>query len=228
MSRNCVVIVAAGQGKRMSAGVNKLLLNLRNKPILAYTLEAFEQSRCIDEIVLVTAEHEMEYCKNEIIGKYNIQKVSKIVAGGSERNISVYNGLKAVEACDIILIHDGARPFVSEEIIEQGIHYAKLYGACTCGVTPKDTIKVKDEQGFSVETPNRNSLFSVQTPQCFDYKILLECHERISREKFAVTDDTMAVERYGYKVFLYEGSYKNIKITTPEDLFIGEKFLEIL
>ena len=122
----------------------------------------------------------LEYCKKEIVEKYKINKVLKIVVGGKERQDSVYNGLKAIDDCEIVLIHDGARPFVTFEIIENGIRYAKLYGACTCGVIPKDTMKIKDEEGFSAGTPDRNKLFSVQTPQCFKYSLIFNCHEKLS------------------------------------------------
>ena len=160
------------------------------------------------------------------IKKYDIKKVSKVVSGGKERQNSVYNGLSCLTNCDIVLIHDAARPFVDDRIIEEGIKYANIYGASASGMTPKDTIKVKDEKGFSLETPERNTLFSVQTPQCFKYDMIVNCHKKIAEEKIKVTDDTMVAERYGNKVYLYEGSYNNIKITTPEDLIIAEKILE--
>jgi 2-C-methyl-D-erythritol 4-phosphate cytidylyltransferase len=228
MSKICAVIVAAGKGTRMGADVNKQFLNIKNKPILYYTLKAFASCTSIDEIILVTAKDEMQYCKSEIIKKYNINKVSNIVEGGRERQHSVFNGLMASKDCDIVLIHDGARPFVNDRIIEEGIEYAKKYGACTCGVQPKDTIKVREENGFSKNTLNRDSLFSVQTPQCFKYDLIVSCHEKISSECVKITDDTSVVEYFGHKVYLYEGSYNNIKITTPEDLVIGEKILENL
>ncbi|MGL4731798.1 MAG: 2-C-methyl-D-erythritol 4-phosphate cytidylyltransferase [Clostridium sp.] len=223
---NKVIVLAAGKGKRMGANKNKQFLEIDNKPILYHTLMAFNQNELIDEIILVSAKEEIEYCKKEVVEKYNIEKVKKIVAGGKERQNSVLNGINQLENCEIVLIHDGARPFVDDEIIKNSIVYAKKHGACACGVTPKDTIKIKDENGISVETPDRNNLFAVHTPQSFKYDIITECHRKISQENIAVTDDTMVVEHYGYKVFLYEGSYKNIKITTPEDLLLAEKIIE--
>lgn len=228
MSKVCAVIVAAGRGTRMRAGINKQFLNIKGKPILYYTLKAFENCTLVDEIILVTAIDEIEYCKNEIIKKYNIDKVSNIVAGGAERQHSVYNGLKSLSDCEVVIIHDGARPFVDRRIIEEGIEFARKFGACTCGVPPKDTIKVKDKTGFSRITLNREELFSVQTPQCFNYDLILNCHERILQDSVKVTDDTSIAEYYGHQVYLYEGSYNNIKITTPDDLIFGERVLDNL
>lgn len=226
MSKACAIIMAAGKGKRMGSTINKQYLNIKGKPLLFYTLMAFSKCDLIDDIILVTGENEMNYCKREIIEKYGINKVSQIVKGGKERQHSVLSGLLAAKDCDIVLIHDGARPFVSYGIIEEGIKFAKLYGATACGVMPKDTIKIKNHDGFVVDTLDRNFLVNVQTPQCFKYDLILDCHKRLLEEGAYVTDDTMVVERYGNKVFLYEGSYNNIKITTPEDLIIGEKIIE--
>lgn len=226
MSNNYAIVLAAGRGKRIGANINKQFLKIKDKPLLYYSLNTFSNSNFIDGIIIVCAENEVEYCKKEIVEKYKIDKVSKVVAGGKERQDSVYNGLKAIKDCEIVLIHDGARPFVTSEIIENGIKYAKLYGASTCGVTPKDTIKIKDEEGFSNGTPNRNKLFLVQTPQCFKYSLISNCHEKLSNDCISVTDDTTVVEYYNHKVYLYEGSYDNIKITTPEDLDIAEKIVE--
>jgi 2-C-methyl-D-erythritol 4-phosphate cytidylyltransferase len=226
MGKNYAIIVAAGRGKRMGGNINKQFLEVKGKPILYYSLNVFSNSCLIDGIVIVCAESEIEYCKHEIVEKYRISKVTKIVAGGKERQDSVYNGLKAIGDCEIVLIHDGARPFVTMKIIEDGIKYANHYGACTCGVIPKDTIKVKREDGFSKETLNRNKLFSVQTPQCFKYNIISECHRQLLDDCISVTDDTAVVERCGHRVYLYEGNYDNIKITTPEDLYIAEKIVE--
>ena len=228
MEKNCALIVAGGKGKRMNMGINKLFLEIDEKPILAFTLEVFEKSNHIDEIILVSAEDEVAYCKNEIIDKYNIKKVSKVVCGGNERQQSVLNGLQEIEDCNIVLIHDGARPFVDENMISQGIKYANMYGASACGVQPKDTIKIKDDLGFSKGTLNRDELFCVQTPQCFKLDIIKKAHLRAAEESFIVTDDTMLVEKYNNKVFLYEGSYNNIKITTPEDLIISERLVNAL
>lgn len=226
MSRNCAIIMAAGRGSRMGESINKQYLKIKEHPILYYTLKAFSQCDCIDEIIVVVAEGEMDYCREEIINKYNFLKVVNIVVGGMERKHSVLNGLKAVSNCDIVLIHDGARPFINEAIIRNAVLYANLYGATACGVKPKDTIKIVDDYGFSLQTPDREKLFCVQTPQAFKYDLILKCHMKIHNEDTMITDDTMVVEKYGNKVYLYEGSYDNIKITTPEDLELGKQILE--
>ncbi|MFT8314823.1 MAG: 2-C-methyl-D-erythritol 4-phosphate cytidylyltransferase [Clostridium sp.] len=225
MGKNCAIIVAAGKGTRMGKGINKLFLKIKDKPLLAYTLEAFEKNKYIDSIILVSAKNEVEYCRSEIVLKYSISKVKKIVCGGENRQQSVLNGLKATKECDIVLIHDGARPFVSHKIICDGIKYASIYGACACGVKPKDTIKVKNDVGFSDYTLDRNKLFCVQTPQSFKRDIIINAHKDIINKDISVTDDTMVVEICGYNVFLYEGSYTNIKMTTPDDLLLGERIL---
>jgi len=228
MSRNCALILAAGKGRRMGESINKQYLNIEKYPILYYTIKAFSQSSCIDEIIVVVAEGEVDYCRKEIIEKYDFAKVKEVVIGGKERQHSVLNGLKSLSNCEIVLIHDGARPFVSETIISDAIFYAKLYGATACGVRPKDTIKIKDSSGFSLKTLKREMLFCVQTPQAFKYDLILECHKKVNNEGIKVTDDTMVVEQYGNNVYLYEGSYDNIKVTTPEDIEIGRHILDKL
>lgn len=226
MGKNCAIIVAAGKGKRMMSDINKHFIKLRGKPILFYTLDVFSNNPLIDEITLVVAKDEIETIKKDIIEKYNILKVKNIVVGGSDRQESVCNGLNSIKDCEIVLIHDGARPFVDDKIIFDGIKYANLYGACACGVTPKDTIKVKGENGLSTGTLDRDSLFSVQTPQCFKYQLIFDCHKKLRTEAIRVTDDTMVVERYGISVYLYDGSYANIKITTPEDIAVAKCMIE--
>lgn len=227
MGKNYALIVAAGKGTRMGTDINKQFINIKDRPVIYYTLKAFNDSRYIDKIVIVAAENEIDYMKNEIVLKYCFDKVETVVAGGSQRHKSVYNGLKAINTdCEFVLIHDGARPFVDDRIISDGLKYAELYGACTCGVKPKDTIKVIDSEGFSVSTPKRSELFAVQTPQCFRYGIIMDCHTRIQKEHIEVTDDTMVVETFGYKVYTYNGSYENIKITTPDDIPLAETILK--
>lgn len=226
MNRVCAIVVAAGKGSRMGSGVKKQFLELKDKPILYYSLKAFEDNEFVDRIILVTSIEEVDYCNTEIVQRYHFKKVVDVVSGGAERQQSVYNGLLAAKGFNIVLIHDGARPFVQDFIIKNGIDYALRHGAAACGVAPKDTIKVKDEDSFSVSTLNRNTLFSVQTPQCFSYDLIFDCHNKVIQDNIKVTDDTSIVEYYGHKVFLYEGSYNNIKITTPEDLIIAEKILE--
>ena len=225
MNDNVVLIVAGGKGKRMGAKVSKQFIEIEEKPILYYTLLRFEKCKNIDSIVLVLPKEEIEFSRENIIERYSFKKVKRIVSGGKERQDSVYNGLRAIEHCNVVLIHDGARPFVEDRIIEEGIEWAEKYGAAACGVKPKDTIKVIDSCGFSDHTLNREELFCVQTPQCFRYDTILKAHEYIKDKGLIVTDDTRAVELIGHKVFLYEGSYENIKITTPEDLVFAENLI---
>lgn len=220
------IILAGGRGKRMGAGISKQYIELNGKPILYYTLKRFIDCKKVDEVILVLPKDEIDYCKNEILDKYNL-KIDSIVEGGMERQDSVLNGLLSIKDTDIVLIHDGARPFVSEKIIANGIELARIHGAAAPGVMPKDTIKVKNEKGFSVETPKRENLVSIQTPQVFKFDIILECHKRVKADKISVTDDTMVVENYNNKVYLYGGDYTNIKITTPEDLILGETLIRL-
>lgn len=218
------IILAGGRGKRMGSEISKQYIEIKGKPILYYTLKRFIDCKSINSITLVLPEDEIEYCKSEILEKYSLN-IDSIVAGGKERQDSVCNALESIVNTNIVLIHDGARPFVSNKIIEQGIEFAKLYGAAAPGVTPKDTIKIKNKEGFSVDTPNRENLVSVQTPQVFKFNTILECHKKIKKDNIVVTDDTTVVELYGNKVYLYEGDYTNIKVTTPEDLVLAERLV---
>ena len=224
---NGVVIVAAGTGSRMNMGINKQFIKLEGKEIIAYTIEKFYNNSNIEDIVVVVKEDESEYFKKEILDKYNFKNV-KIAYGGKERQDSVYNGLKLLdEKCDVVLIHDGARPFVSDKIIDKSIEEAKEHKAIVVGVPVKDTIKVIDNDKNIVDTPNRSVLWAVQTPQTFDYNILIDAYKDAFKNKFYGTDDAMLVERIGYKVKMLEGSYNNIKITTQEDLNIGSQILRV-
>lgn len=224
---NGVVIVAAGTGSRMNMGINKQFIKLEGKEIIAYTIEKFYNNSNIEDIVVVVKEDESEFFKKEILDKYNFKNV-KIAYGGKERQDSVYNGLKLLdEKCDVVLIHDGARPFVSDKIIDKSIEEAKEHKAIVVGVPVKDTIKVIDNDKNIVDTPNRSVLWEVQTPQTFDYNILIDAYKDAFKNKFYGTDDAMLVERIGYKVKMLEGSYNNIKITTQEDLNIGSQILRV-
>ena len=220
------IILAGGKGKRMGAPVSKQFIEIKGKPIIYYTIKKFSENKKIDNIVVVLSKDEVGYFKENILEKYNL-KVDNIVIGGTERQDSVYNGLKSLEDTntDIVLIHDGARPFISDRIIDDGIKFAQVYGVCAPGVMPKDTIKIKNESNFSVSTPERGSLVAIQTPQVFKFNEILECHEKIKINNIVVTDDTMVAEKFGYSVYLYDGEYTNIKVTTPEDLILGEKLI---
>lgn len=229
MKRNCTAIVlAAGWGKRMRSKVPKQYLLLHDKPVIYYALKTFQDS-FIDRIVLVTAKEDIEYCRKNIVEKYGFSKVKDIVAGGKERYHSVYEGIKAAE-CDYVFIHDGARPFVTEEILERAYLCVTQYDACVVGMPVKDTIKIADSDNFAVSTPSRNLVWSIQTPQVFAYDLiykaygsLMEKERELLQKSVKITDDAMVVEMFGgQKVKLTEGSYENIKITTPEDLRIAE------
>ena len=222
---NGVVIVAAGTGSRMNMGINKQFIKLEGKEVIVYTIEKFYNNPNIDDIVVVIKESESEFFKKEIVERYNFKNI-KIAYGGKERQDSVYNGLKLLdEKCDIVLIHDGARPFVSNKTIDTCIEEAKEHKAIVVGVPVKDTIKVIDNNNNIVDTPNRSVLWAVQTPQTFNYNILLNAYEDAFKSRFYGTDDAMLVERIGHKVKMVEGSYNNIKITTKEDLNIGSQIL---
>jgi 2-C-methyl-D-erythritol 4-phosphate cytidylyltransferase len=211
--------MAAGSGKRMGGSVKKQYLKIDGKEIIKMTAEVFDSCALVDEIVAVTGADELDYVK-EILKDCN--KLKAVVAGGSERQYSVYNGLTALTDCDIVLIHDGVRPFVKAEEIEKCIAEVNKSGACVLGVPVKDTIKVCDEEGNIVSTPKRSTLWAAQTPQCFRYDLILSAYESAIAEGFLGTDDASLAERMGIKVKMVEGSYNNIKITTPEDMKLGE------
>lgn len=218
------IILAGGKGTRMGANISKQYIKLKGKPILYYTIKRFSESKDIDKIILVLPKDEIDYCKEKVLDKYSLH-VDLIVEGGKERQDSVMNALNELIDEEIVLIHDGARPFVSQRIIDEGIKYARLYGASAPGVMPKDTIKIKGDNNFALSTPDRNTLVAIQTPQVFKLGIIKECHKKVKEEDIKVTDDTMVVETYGNKVYLYEGDYTNIKVTTPEDLILAEKLI---
>ena len=219
---NGVVIVAAGTGSRMKRDINKQFIKLDGKEIIAYTIEKFYKSEDIDDIVIVIKENEEKYFIENIINKYGFDNI-KLAYGGKERQDSVYNGIKKLNRnCEIVLIHDGARPFVNEDIIKNSIEEAKENNAVVVGVPVKDTIKVVDSDGNIVDTPNRSLLWSVQTPQSFKYEIITKAYEYAYSNDYYGTDDAMLVEHIGYNVKMIEGSYDNIKITTEEDLQLAE------
>lgn len=223
-----VIIAAAGMSNRMGSKINKQFISMDNKPILAHTLEKFENCGYIDEIIVVSKEEEVDYCRKEIVKKFGFNKVSNIVRGGSERQDSIYNGLLALsENTDIVLTHDGARPFIKAEHIKDGIKGVLEHGACVIGVPVKDTIKVVEEDGDVVHhTPKRSLLWAAQTPQCFWTHLIKKGYEHAINEGIVGTDDSSLVEKIGHDIKMIMGSYDNIKITTPEDLIIGESLLK--
>ena len=226
--RNTAIVLAAGQGKRMHSKVQKQFLEIQGYPVLYYSLRCFQESPLIQDIILVTGEESISYCKEEIVQKYGFTKVSAVIPGGKERYDSVYAGLCECRDCEYVLIHDGARPFVTEEILKRGLQKVKETGACVIGMPSKDTVKLSDEEGYVKETPNRKCVWTIQTPQIFSYSLIREAHDSIRQKDMSkITDDAMVVEQEtGAKVALAEGSYQNIKITTPEDMKTAEAFLE--
>lgn len=226
--KTAAIVLAAGKGSRMQAERPKQYLLLKEKPVLYYSLKAFEESS-MDEVVLVVGEGEVEYCQKEIVDVYKFKKVTAIIEGGKERYHSVYNGLKEMckNGVDYVFIHDGARPFVTVELIHKLLEEVKMHQACVAGMPVKDTIKIVDNDQFVTATPERRLVWLVQTPQVFDYKLVYEAYEKIMEsEQAGITDDAMVVEQMtGHPVKLIEADYRNIKITTPEDIVIGESFL---
>lgn len=222
------IVLAGGSGKRMGSEVHKQYLLMGGKPVLYYSLKAFQESDYIDEIILVAGAGEEEYCRERILNPYGITKVSRITAGGAERYHSVWNGLQAAEHEGYVFIHDGARPFVDEDMIGRAYECVLQYKACAATMPVKDTIKIADENGFVKETPDRNTLWMIQTPQVFEMSLVKEAYSRLmQKEERGVTDDAMVVERMmDAPVKLFPGSYENIKITTPGDLEIGEGILK--
>ena len=221
------IVLAAGQGKRMQKDQPKQFLMLGGKPVLYYSLKAFEQSERITEIILVTGEEYLTYCRENIIEKYQFEKVSKIVAGGKERYDSVYQGLCALSQVDYVFIHDGARPFLTMQMIERGYETVLAKKACIAAVPVKDTIKTIGEEMQVTGTPDRTSLWQVQTPQVFSQSLIKKAYDSLQHvDKQGITDDAMVVEKMtDCPVAVFLGDYHNIKITTPEDLVIGEAFI---
>lgn len=224
---NTAIILAAGKGTRMNMDINKLYINIKGKPILAHTLDVFFACSYIHEIVLVIGHGEEELCREKALKIIESNKPVKLVIGGKERQDSVYNGIKSADKdADLILIHDGARPFITGDIIEQSIRAAKIHKAAAVGVPVKDTIKEVDGNGFIVRTPDRSSLWLTQTPQTFITSVIVQAYELSRKDKVFATDDAMLVERMGLEVKMIKGSYDNIKITTPEDIALAEVILE--
>lgn len=228
MKRRCVaMILAAGQGKRMGCATQKQYMQLNGYPVLYYSLKQFEES-IVDSIVLVVGKGEIQYCQEEIVNRYGFQKVEMIVEGGKERYESVYYGLQAMKEAEYVLIHDGARPLITKEIVERCIEQVQYEHACVVGMPVKDTIKVVDEKQYAKETPNRSTLWLVQTPQAFCFELVKLAYMKMMEQgDTTATDDAMVVEQYAnHSIKLIEGSYENIKITTPEDLIIAQTLLK--
>lgn len=228
--KNTAIVLAAGQGKRMHSKIQKQFLEIDGKPVLYYSLRCFQKSELIDDIILVTVEDSVVFCKEKIVKKYGFSKVSRVIPGGKERYDSVYEGLLACGQSDYVLIHDGARPFITDEILTRGLKGARVTGACVIGMPSKDTIKISDDAGYVSDTPDRSRVWTIQTPQIFSYSLIRKAHEEIRKKDMSqITDDAMVVEKEtGVKILLVEGSYMNIKITTPEDLNVAKLFLSMM
>ncbi len=220
------IIMAAGKGKRMQTAVSKQFLPVCGKEILAWTVDVFEKSPLVDKILLMASADGKEDVQN-LWNNYGWKKVAAVLEGGKERQNSVANGLAAVgEDTDIVLIHDGVRPFVTEEMIADSIAAAQEYGGAVIGVPAKDTIKVCSADGLAVETPDRSTLWQIQTPQTFQRNLIVNAYEKADKDGFLGTDDASVAEFAGHQVKVVMGSYRNIKITTKEDLVIAEAFLK--
>lgn len=243
MKKRCTAIVlAAGGGSRMNSTVAKQFMTLGERPLLWYSLRAVEQSELIDDCILVTLKGAVPYVKKEIVERYGFGKVDMIIPGGRERWESVANAVEALCSPDrlspnrdgYVFIHDGARPFLTEAILRRTYEEVQEYRACVAAMPSKDTIKLADGEGIAVSTPDRRFVWSVQTPQVFDTELIVRAYgalrEKAGREGFesvTVTDDASVVELFtDCPVKLTEGSYENIKITTPEDMKIAEMFLK--
>ncbi|OEH93164.1 2-C-methyl-D-erythritol 4-phosphate cytidylyltransferase [Bacillus solimangrovi] len=219
-----VVIPAAGQGKRMKAGRNKQMIDLLGKPVIVHTLEVFQHDPMCRLIVIVAQAEEVDLMQ-KLIERYQFSKVAHIVEGGKERQHSVYSGLKVLTGEGIVLIHDGARPFIPHKIIHELVSQTEQVHAAVVAVPVKDTIK-QAFNGLVQNTVERSSLWAVQTPQAFRLSLIKTAHEQAEQEGYLGTDDASLIERIGKEVAIVTGTYENIKLTTPEDLLVAKAILQ--
>ncbi len=235
--KNVAIMLAAGSGKRMNSEVKKQYIEIDDKPLMYYALATFEASDIITDVILVVSEGDEEYCNESIVKKYGFDKVRAICRGGKERYHSVMAGLDEIAragGCDYVYIHDGARPFVDEPMLCRLDEEVRRCEACIAGVKSKDTVKIAGGTDYVVSTPNRNTVWIVQTPQVFTYSLIKEAYDILRDEEcglpcqgITVTDDAMVVETWTkHRVKLVEGSYTNIKITTPEDIGMAKVILD--
>ncbi len=228
--KKCIgLVVAAGVGRRMGSSVKKQYMELGGKPVLYFSLKAFQNSGIIDDIVLVVGEEDLSYVRNEVVDKYGFTKISGIVPGGKERYDSVWQGLQTITDEDgYVFIHDGARPFVTEEIIRRGYDAVSQYRACAAGMPSRDTVKLADADDFVLSSPNRDHVWLMQTPQVFEISLIKEAYEKfMEQEEKEATDDAMVAEQMlKVPVKLFAGSYENMKITLPEDVKLAEAILQ--
>lgn len=233
--KNVAIVLSAGKGKRMNSKVPKQYLELCDKPLLWYCLNTFEES-FIDEIIIVCGKDDIDYVKKDIVRKYSFKKVTKVVAGGKERYHSVALGLEAIDEADYVFIHDGARPFVTKDTLDSCLEAVREFKASAAAVKCKDTIKIADDEGFIVSTPNRDSCWQIQTPQVFAFEEIRKVYrELVANESdilargINITDDTMVMEEFGNRrAKLVDGGYTNIKITTGSDLIIAKEIISTI
>ncbi|MBA4366831.1 MAG: 2-C-methyl-D-erythritol 4-phosphate cytidylyltransferase [Desulfobacterium sp.] len=224
-----VIIVAGGRGVRMGEPVRKQYLFLHDRPILCHTVQAFTTNELCDHVILVIPPDDIEFCKTKILSRVDHAEKVKMVPGGAERQNSVFCGLEAIEEGqgDIVLIHDGVRPFVRESQIRDLISCAKKNGACILGISALDTLKKVDKQGRICQTVDRGEIYFAQTPQAFQYGVIKKAHDMARRQNFMGTDDAYLVEQIGHEVFVINGTRDNIKITTQEDLRLAEAIITL-
>jgi 2-C-methyl-D-erythritol 4-phosphate cytidylyltransferase len=221
------VIPSAGIGRRMKSSTPKQYMTLLRKPVLYWTLLAFENCKDIDSVVLVVPRGEVMKTRDELVDMYEFSKVTKVVLGGRTRQGSVYKGLQAIEdSCDVVCIHDGVRPLIEPSLISRAVLTAKNFGAGCVAVKATDTIKQISDDGFIIGTPNRRYLYSAQTPQAFEFNLILDAHRVAESQNLESSDDSSLVERIGGRVVIVEGSYENIKITNPGDIPVAEMILK--
>lgn len=227
MAKTAVIIVAGGKGTRMGLNIKKQYIKLNHKEVLVHTIEKFNEMEEIDDIIVVVSEEDIAFVKKDLCEHYGLSKVSKVIAGGKERQDSVKNGLKCIEdTYEFVIVHDGARPLIKQETIHECLEKAKETGACIVAVPVKDTIKICNPQnGRVVDTPDRATLWAVQTPQIFKKNIIDRAYAYAEEKKILGTDDSMLVEAIKEPVYKVEGAYTNIKITTKEDIILAENLM---
>jgi len=223
------IIVAAGKSIRMNDTTRKQYLDLAGRPILAYSVMAFDACDLIDKIFLVIPKEDIEYCRKNILSLLELKNGLDLVPGGEQRQNSVYNGLQAIDKkTDTVVIHDGVRPFIQPEQLESCILGARKFGACILGIPVSDTIKCVAKSGFIKKTLARDNIWLAQTPQAFKYELIIRAHETARRDGYTCSDDASLVERLGVDVRIISGSKNNIKITVREDLVVARAMLDAI
>lgn len=225
--RVSAIVPAAGFGLRLGAKIKKLYLKLSGKPILFYTLMVFEKAKFIDEIICAVTPSDIDYCHKNVIEKFNFKKV-KLVKGGKTRFQSVGNALRDISPeSDIVVIHDGARPFLRESLLKKSVETAKRFGGCCVAVPVKNTVKIADKRLDIIESPLRSTLWEAQTPQCFRVSVIKDAYKKAKNNKM-FTDDSSVVEAINKKVKIIKGAEDNIKITTKTDLAVAQMIVKNL